>query len=110
MVSTISFLVFIAFYLLYSTSKKMAGVGVLGFENWVADHRSLTHYSGLALLLLALGLSVWLWGLGSGVFTFFILLMTLASLIVLLAPLQLLSYRFIGGALVFFLLCETLLF
>ena len=110
MVTAISFLVFLGFYLLYSTSKKMTGVGVLGFETWVVDHCIASKYISLALLILSLGLSIWLWGVGSGVFTFFILLMTIASLIILLAPLRLLSYGSIGMALVFFLICEIVLF
>jgi hypothetical protein len=110
MVTGISLLVFVAFYLLYSTSKKMAGAGVLGFEKWVIGHRSISKYTGLAFLIISLGLSIWLWGLGSGVFTFFILLMTAASLIILLAPLRLLSYKSIGMALTFFLICEIVFF
>ncbi len=110
MVTCISLLVFVAFYLLYSTSKKMAGVGVMGFEKWVVDHHSASQYVGLALLIISLGLSIWLWGLGSGVFTFIILLMTVASLIILLAPLRLVSYKSVGITLVFFLICELILF
>ncbi|MEW2923161.1 hypothetical protein AB1A65_16955 [Muricauda sp. ANG21] len=110
MVTLISLLVFIAFYLLYSTSKKMAGVGVLGVEKWVVDHRSTFQYFSLALLIITLGLSIWFWGLGSGVFTFCILLMTLASLVVLLTPLRLVSYTSIAITLVFFLFCELILF
>jgi hypothetical protein len=110
MVTGISLLVFVAFYLLYSTSKKMTGSGVLGFEKWVADHRSAVQYSSLALLIISLGLSIWLWGFGAGVFTFFILLMTVASLIVLLAPLQLLSYKSLVMVLILFLICEIVLF
>lgn len=88
----------------------MAGVGVMGFEKWIVDHHSESQYVGLALLIISLGLSIWLWGLGSGVFTFFILLMTVASLVVLLAPLRLLSYKSVGITLVFFLIYEFVLF
>lgn len=110
MITGISLILCIAFYLLYSTSKKMAGAGVLGFEKWADDHRTTCQYLGLALMILSLVLSCWIWGLGSGIFTYFVLLMTVASLIVLLAPLRLISYATLGGAVVFFLICELVLF
>ena len=88
----------------------MTGVGVMGIEKWMAGHRSVSQYSSLALLIISLGLSIWLWGLGSGIFTFFIILMTVASLVILLAPLRLLSYKSIGLTLFFFLICEIILF
>ncbi|MDC6366715.1 MULTISPECIES: hypothetical protein [Flavobacteriaceae] len=110
MITGIAFLIFISFYLLYATSQKMAFVGVLGFEKWVNNHIKPSKYIGLALMVLALILSCWLWGLGAGTLTFFILLMTFSSLIVLLAPLRVLGYKTLSLAFFFVLICETLLF
>ena len=110
MVTLISFLTFIAFYLLYGTSKKMAAAGVLGLEKWTGEHKKSAQLASLALMILSLGLSCFHWGLGSGIFTFFILLMTVASLVILLAPLQLLNYRNLGILYLCAILFETFLF
>ncbi|WP_421824329.1 hypothetical protein [Flagellimonas oceanensis] len=110
MATGISLLTFIAFYLLYSTSKKMSAMGNLGFEHSIAEHGKATKYLSSALMILSLGLSCFYWGLGSGTFTFFIILMTVASLVILLAPLRLLNYRFLGALFLCSILFETLLF
>lgn len=110
MATGISLLTFMAFYLLYSTSKKMSAVGSLGFEQSINEHKKTSTYIGLALMIFSLGLSCFYWGLGSGTFTFFIILMTVASLVILLAPLRLLNYRFLGVLFLCSILFETLLF
>lgn len=110
MVTFISLLTFMAFYLLYGTSKKMASAGELGIGKWTGEHKKIAQAASLALMILSLGLSYFLWGLGSGTFTFFILLMTVASLVILLAPLRLLNYPFLGVLFIGSILFETLLF
>lgn len=95
MATGISLLAFISFYLLYSTSKKMSGIGNLGFEESIGTHEKASKYIGLALMIFSLGLSCFYWGLGAGTFTFFIILMTVASLVILLAPLRLMNYPFL---------------
>jgi len=110
MVTIISLLTFFAFYLLYGTSKQTVSAGNLGFEKWTGAHKKASQYFSLALLILSLGLSCFYWGIGSGTFTFFILLMTIASLVILLAPLRLLNYRLLGILFLCAILFETLLF
>lgn len=110
MVTFISLLTLIAFYLMYGTSKKMAAVGNLGLEKWSGEHKKPSQLASLALMIFSLGLSCFYWGIGSGTFTFFILLMTVASLVILLAPLRLLNYRFLGILFFSSILFETLLF
>ena len=110
MVTIISLLTFFAFYLLYSTSKKMSAVVNLGFEKTIGAYGKASKFISLALMVFSLGLSCFYWGLGSGTFTFFILLMTVASLVILLAPLQLLNFRFLGILFLCSILSETLLF
>ncbi len=110
MATGISLLTFIAFYLLYSTSKKMSVVRNLGFEQSTGEHKKTSKYVGLALMILSLGLSCFYWGLGSGTFTFFIILMTIASLVILLAPLRLLNYTFLALIFACSFIFETLLF
>lgn len=106
----ISLLVFMAFYLLYSTSTKMTVVGNLGFEQSIGEHKKTSKYVGLALMILSLGLSCFHWGIGSGTLTFFIILMTIASLVNLLAPLRLLNYPFLTLIFACSLIFELLLF
>ncbi len=88
----------------------MSAVGNLGFEQSINHHKKSSTYVGLALMFLSLGLSCFYWGIGAGTFTFFIILMTVASLVILLAPLRLLNYTFLiltfGCSFIF----ETLLF
>lgn len=110
MATLISLLTFIAFYLLYGTSKKMVAVGELGIEKWTGENKKIAQIASMALMIFSLGLSCFYWGLGSGVFTFLILLMTVASLVILLAPLRLLNYRFLGVLFLCSILFETLLF
>lgn len=110
MATGISLIVFIGFYLLYGTSQKMAMVDGLGLEKWIGGHVNLSKYSGLALLIVSLGLSCWYWGAASGTFTFFVILMTIASLVVLLAPLRILNRRFLILVIVVSLVCEIVLF
>lgn len=99
-----------AFYLLYGTSKKISAIRVLGMEKWSAEHRKTSKLVSLALMMLSLGLSWHYWGLGSGTFAFFILLMTVISLVVMLAPLCVLNYRFLGILFLCSIFFETLLF
>jgi len=110
MATLISFLTFIAFYLLYGTSKKMVAVSELGTGKWKCKNKKIAQLASLALMILSLGLSCYYWGLGSGTFSFFILLMTVASLVILLAPLRLLNYSFLGILFLCFILFETFLF
>lgn len=110
MVSLISIITFSAFYLLYTASQKMTAVGILGFEKWIGGHVNFSKYFGLALLIVSLGLSCFHWGMGSGAFTFFIMLMTIASLTVLLAPLRILNRRFLTLVFVVLFICEIVLF
>lgn len=110
MVTIISLLTFFAFYLLYGTSKKTVSAGNLDFERWTGANKKASQYASLALMILSLGLSCFYWGIGSGTFTYFILLMTIASLVILLAPLRLLNYRLLGILFLCAVLFEILLF
>lgn len=110
MFTGISLLTSISFYLLYSTSKKMSAIGNLGFEKSIGEHGRASKYIGLALMILSLGLSCFYWGIGAGTFTFFIILMTIASLVILLAPLRLLNYTFLLLTFTCSFIFEVLLF
>ncbi|MDC6386417.1 hypothetical protein D2V93_04930 [Flagellimonas taeanensis] len=110
MATGITLLIFIGFYLLYGTSQKMAMAGNLGLEKWIGGHARISKYSGSALLIISLGLSCLYWGAASGTFTYFVILMTIASLVVLLAPLRILNPWFLTLTLVLSIICEIVLF
>ena len=110
MATGITLFIFIGFYLLYGTSQKMAMTGSLGLEKWIGGHAKISKYSGSALLIVSLGLSCIYWGAASGTFTFFIILMTIASLVILLAPLRLLNYPFLTLIFACSFIFELLLF
>ncbi len=93
MVTLIAFLTFSGFYTAYYTSVKAALAGNSALENAIRNNPVVSRRTGLALLLAALILSVAYNGLGAGTFEFFVLLMTAASLIVLLAPLRIVTLR-----------------
>ncbi|KAB5488223.1 MULTISPECIES: hypothetical protein [Flagellimonas] len=106
----ITLLIFIGFYLLYGTSQKMAMTGSLGLEKWIGGHAKISKYSGSALLIVSLGLSCIYWGAASGTFTYFVILMTIASLVILLAPLRILNPWFLTLTLIISIICEIALF
>lgn len=110
MATGITLFIFIGFYLLYGTSQKMAMAGNLGLEKWIGGHARISKYTGLALLIISLGLSCLYWGTASGTFTYFVILMTIASLVILLAPLRILNPRFLTLVLAVSIICEIVLF
>lgn len=91
MVTLIAFLTFSGFYTAYYTSVKAALAGNSGLENAIKKNPVAGRWTGLALMSGGLFISIMHAGLGAGTFQFFILLMTMASLIVLLAPLRIVT-------------------
>lgn len=90
--TTLTFLIFIGFYLNYVTSAKTRQSLPPLIQDYTNKYRVGLRRIGMVLLFLALIISTQQlgWG-GSGVFIYLILLMTVASLIILLAPLELLQ-------------------
>lgn len=88
MITIASFIVFLAFYTLYYTSKKAVLSYDLGFEIWMKKNPKPTKIAGLSLLLLAYSLWLITQSLCCGTLMFFIQLMTIGSLIIILAPLK----------------------
>ena len=79
------------FSLCYSTSKKMQPAPILGFEPILGPNPILKTGLGLTFLGLALGCTLINFGVTTGIFVYLVFLMTVASLVILLAPLKLLS-------------------
>lgn len=89
--TTLTLLIFLGFYLNYVTSAKTRQSLPPLIQDYTNKYRVGLRRIGMVLLFLALIISTQQLGWGSGVFIFTILLMTVASLIILLAPLELLQ-------------------
>ncbi|MCC9017983.1 hypothetical protein [Flavobacterium lipolyticum] len=107
MITIASLIVFLAFYTLYYTSKRATLSYDLGFEKWMKSNPKPTKFLGLGLLLLAYVLWLLTQSLCCGTLMFFIQLMTIGSLIIILAPLKKISRFAILG---FFILAALLEF
>lgn len=110
MASIILFLVFIAFYVLCNTSKKAVLNPNFGFEGWLSKQHKMGKLLGLFILVISCLLSAIYFGMGTGVLYFFIVLMTLGSLIVLLNPIKLLKPAAILAVFIISLCFEFLIF
>ncbi len=77
-----------AFYLFYNTSEKAELSRVYRLERWAQAHVQTSKAIGSVMFLLALCLCILYLGLGSGTFAFVVILMTVASCVVLFAPLR----------------------
>lgn len=87
------FLIFIGFYFLYITSKRADYRSELGIYKWGHANAFQSKYIGILLIVLGLLLDIYLLGWGSGIFSFFVVLMTLASLIILISPIRFFSLK-----------------
>lgn len=108
MITIASFLTFTGFYAGYAASGKAAGTRWLLLHDVAKKHRKLFRIMGLALLLVSAVIWMTGYGVGAGSFLFTIGLMTFASMIVLLAPLQLWRSGWIIGLFFFVFLLEIL--
>ena len=84
-------LIFSGFYLNYCSSNKVNPKNNFGVETWIKEQGRTFEYIGLGILVLALIISINFLGLGSGIFIYSILLMTIGSLVILLAPLHMIT-------------------
>lgn len=93
MITLIVLVISLGFFLLYNTSEK----AVLGrfslLEKWAQDHPRPGKYGGLLLCAIAMAASITYFGTGAGIFSFFVILMTVASLVILLAPLRYIHHK-----------------
>lgn len=88
MITIASLIVFLAFYTLYYTSKRAVLSYDFGFEKWMKRNPKQTKITGLALLVTAYIIWLFTQSFGCGTLMFFIQLMTIGSLIIILAPLK----------------------
>ncbi|TRZ41945.1 hypothetical protein [Robertkochia solimangrovi] len=93
MISSTILIISLAFYLLYNTSAKSVKNTGLGIENLIIQNPVPAKLTGLILLIIAAVTDIIIFGFGSGSLTFFIILMTAGSLLILLTPLKLVTLR-----------------
>jgi hypothetical protein len=86
-------LLFLAFYTLYSTSKRVPLSYNNGFEKWMKNNTNPVKIIGLILLVLSYILWVFATAFGAGTLLFFIGLMTIGSLFVILKPLKIINSK-----------------
>lgn len=110
MTTLLTFISLLGFFLLYNTSKKAGLSRSFFLEKMAQGNPEMSKIMGLLLLVVALVGSILFWGTGAGIFGFFVILMTVGSAIVLIAPLRYVSYKLVSGMFLFFLLIETLLY
>ncbi|WP_257669906.1 hypothetical protein [Parapedobacter tibetensis] len=93
MITTITILIFLGFFLLYHTSQKAVLSSSLKIAAWIHTYPKSGKRMGLSLLAAAILLCLVYLGIGAGLFSFFVILMTMGSLIVILTPLRLINWK-----------------
>lgn len=91
MISIGLLILYMAFYISYNTSQKTIKNPIFGFETWAYKNNKKAKLLGITLLFascLLFGLS---FGIGAGILFFFVTLMTFGSLIVILAPVNIMK-------------------
>lgn len=106
MITLILILSFTGFYLGYATTKRQKVPVHLYIENWCQQKSKAANSLGYVLLLFACSLTIYQFGWGSGIFTFTIILMTIASLVILLQPLHLITDKTILPTILILFLME----
>ncbi|SFU64453.1 hypothetical protein SAMN05216480_11140 [Pustulibacterium marinum] len=87
MFTLITTIISFGFFLCYSTTKRVPVKPILVIEKLNSNHKY-TNGLGVFFMSIALSLTIVALGVGNGIFSFIILLMTVASCIVLLYPLN----------------------
>lgn len=86
MIAVISLIIFLGFYVLYSTSKK-AILNTTKVDVWLQNHPKVSKILGLILIAGSFGLLMNYYGIGAGIFIAFIILITIGGLVIILIPL-----------------------
>jgi len=86
-------LLFLAFYTLYYTSKRVSLSYDNYFEKWMKKNPDPLKIAGIALFVLSYFLWIFATAFGAGTLLFFIALMTIGSLIVILKPLKIINSK-----------------
>ncbi|MAM18363.1 MAG: DUF3325 family protein [Bacteroidota bacterium] len=109
MFSVAFLLCFLGFYCWYLSSKRVKQSGSK-FQKWMNNRPNFTKVTGSIFLIISCMLLVKSSGVGAGIFLFFIVLMSLASLTILLVPLRIFRYPLILATFLILLFTEIFLF
>ena len=93
MISIISIILFLGFYTLYNTSKRAQLYDTFKIKKWFQKNELFGKIFGLTLLLISLILLINTNGITSGILIWFIMLMTIGSLIIIIAPFRIINYK-----------------
>ena len=88
MISILIFIILIACYFLYNTSKKTQLEKNIFIDVWLQENSTRTKYLSLLILLIALMLSILIFGTTSGILFWTFTVSTILSLIIVLYPLK----------------------
>ncbi|MES2240238.1 MAG: hypothetical protein V4497_08280 [Bacteroidota bacterium] len=100
MISLVSLVVFVAFFFLYNTSKRAALSSNFQVERWIQQRQKPSRFIGLGILAVAYCLILSSKSIGASSLIFIIQIMTIGSLVVILAPLKIINYKFVLGMLI----------
>lgn len=106
MLSIAVLFVFLGFFAWYNTSRRVRFQSPSAVEKWLQNHRKYSKIMAFVCLSVAYFVLTTQHGWGGGVFVWLVLFMTLASLITILNPLQLLNYKHLSGVYLFLLIIE----
>ena len=93
MMTAITFLVFFGFYCCYFASAKAVFPQHSDLGIWLKQQRNVSKTVGFSLLIASLIFHIAILGAATGTFSFVISLMVSGSMIVLLAPLKIVTFR-----------------
>lgn len=102
MISILIAIIFLGCYLFYNTSQKTTITSVNNLEERLRNNTQLSKITGLGFLLITLVLAAINFGVFSGILFWLASLMLLMSLLIIIAPLDLINYKFL--VLLFFIL------
>ncbi|MBD8490702.1 hypothetical protein IFO69_18260 [Echinicola sp. CAU 1574] len=108
MITLAALLTFLGFFCFYNTSKRLKLSQSLGLEVWLQQNANKAKWIGGILLIVALLICLVAAGFAAGIFSFFILLMTAGSLIVILSPLKFINYKVLSVVFVLSLIFELI--
>lgn len=93
MISLISLSIFLAFYLLYNTSKKAALSNDLRIQKWIQQNQQLSKIVSASVFIITYTTFITIKSIGAASLIYCIQIMTIGSLVVILTPLKLLNYK-----------------
>ncbi len=93
MITVTILLTILGFYMLLLTSKRAAILKTIPERKLAVNNKQVFNISGVLLLIIAFVVLSIVWGIGAGIISEFIILSIVASLAVIIVPLQVVNYK-----------------